>query len=185
MAKRISLNWWQLALVAIGVSAIGGLSSMHSHKKNRRLYSKKLKQAPWSLPARIFAPVWNINNFFLLLALQQLINDENIPHRKKLLALQGMIWGIYFSFGYVYFNKKSPVLAAIWTKANAVLALISVILASRSDKKLAACYLPLLGWTAFASSLADYQALHNEDPLLKTKPLITYIPEKLQRIIPR
>lgn len=169
------LKWWQIALVSVVVSALGGLASLQSSKKNRTVYNKKLKQAPWAPPAWAFAPAWNINNFFLLLALQRIINTD-LPNKQKLLVLQALIWGVYFSFGYVYFNKKSAILGAIWTKSNAVFALISFLLAYRSDKKLAAYYLPLLGWTSFASSLADYQALKNPDPVFKTKPLLEYIP---------
>ena len=174
------LKWWQIALASVVVSAIGGLASMQTGRKDRKLYNKKLKQAPWAPPSWAFAPAWNINNFFLLLALQRLINSD-IPQKNKLLALQAMIWGVYFSFGYVYFNKKSSILGAIWTKSNAVFALISFILANKSDKKLASYYLPLLGWTSFASSLADYQALKNADPVFKTKPLLEYVPLPLKR----
>ena len=165
------LKWWQIALASVMVSAIGGLASMQSGKKDRKLYNRKLKQAPWAPPSWAFAPAWNINNFFVLLALQRIINSD-IPHKNKLLALQAMIWGVYFSFGYVYFNKQSPVLGAIWTKSNALFALISFKLAYQSDKKLAAYYLPLLGWTSFASSLADYQALKNPDPVFKTRAML-------------
>jgi len=172
------LKWWQLALVSIAASALGGLSSMRSGKKERALYNKKLKQSPWAPPSWVFAPAWTINNLFVLLALQRLVNSD-IPEKKKLLVLQAAIWTVFFSFGYVYFNKKSSILGAIWTKADAVLALISFLIAYKSDRKLASYYLPLLGWTSFASSLADYQALKNADPVFNTKPLLEYIPKKM------
>lgn len=89
----------------------------------------------------------------------------------KLLAVQIGIWFIFFSFNYVYFKKKSPVLAAVWTNADAVLALAGLILTYRQDRKAALSYAPLLLWTAFASTLADYQAVHNDDPLLHLKAL--------------
>jgi translocator protein len=168
------LSWWQIGLLAVAVSAIGGLSSLRSGKKERLLYNKKLKQAPWAPPAWLFAPAWTFNNIFTLLALQRIFNSE-LPEKNTLLALQAAIWAVYFSFGYIYFNKQSSVLAAVWTKANAGLALSSFLLAWRSDKKLASCYLPLLGWTSFASTLAGYQALNNPDPVLHTKALLNYI----------
>jgi tryptophan-rich sensory protein len=166
-----NLPRWQIAIGAIVISAIGGLAGMQSSKKGKRLYNKKLKQAPWAPPDWLFGPAWTVNNFFLLLALQKIVNSD-APQKHRLMALQLAIWLIFFSFGYVYFKKKSPVLAAIWTKADHVLALSSFLITRKMDKKLAAYYLPLLAWTGFASTLADYQALRNNDPVLKTKALL-------------
>jgi benzodiazapine receptor len=139
-------------------------------KKEKIIYNKELEQAPWAPPSWLFAPVWTINNFFLLLALQRLLKSD-ISEKKKLLVSQLMIWLIFFSFGYVYFNKKSPVLATTWTMADASLAVTSFITAYKADKKLACHYLPLAIWTTFASTLSDYQLLKNDDPVFKTKAL--------------
>ena len=165
------LKWWQIGLLALTLSTIGGLSGMKSKKKERKLYNKQLKQAPWAPPAWLFAPAWTVNNYFLLTGLQHLL-DLDIPEKKKLLLLQSMIWVIFFSFGYVYFNKKSSLLAAIWTMADAKLAALSFYIAYKSNKKLALYYLPLLIWTTFASTIADYQALKNADPVFRTKALL-------------
>jgi len=170
--KFKNLSWWQIALGSIALSVIGGLASMQSSKNEKKLYNKKLKQAPWAPPDWLFGPAWTVNNFFLLLALQKIVNSD-APQKHRLLALQLAIWIVFFSFGYVYFKKKSPVLAAIWTKADHVFALSSFFIARKMDKKLAAHYLPLLAWTGFASTLADYQALKNDDPVLKTKALLS------------
>src|ERR1700712_4339158 len=112
--KFAKLKWWQIALVSIAVSAIGGLASMQSHKKNIGEYEDKLKQAPWAPPGWLFAPAWTMNNLFVIMALQRLV-PANTADRKKLLALQVAIWSVFFSFGRVYFKNKSSVLAAIWT----------------------------------------------------------------------
>ncbi len=165
------LRWWQIALIAAGVSVLGGLSSLMSHKDEKKLYNKKLKQAPWSPPAAIFGPAWTVNNYFLINALLRIMKSD-APEKKKLLWLQVGIWAIFFSFNYIYFRKKSPVLAAIWTTADQVFAIASLLLAARSDKKMAIFYLPLTLWTTFASTLADYQALKNPDPVLETKAIV-------------
>lgn len=169
--KFSKLTWWQVALAAIVVSAVGGLSSIQSSKKDRKLYTDNLKQAPWAPPAWLFAPAWTFNNFFLLMALQRLLKT-GIDEKKKLLAQQALIWIIFFSFNYIYFNKRSSVLAAAWTVSDAILAVSSFAIACKSDKKTAYLYIPLLVWTVFASTLAGYQALFNPDPLLKTRALI-------------
>jgi tryptophan-rich sensory protein len=158
------LNWWQLALLSIAVSAIGGLASGRRKKQQRKLYDVELKQAPWAPPGWAFGPAWAINNFFLLSALQDILKSDNYE-KKRLLAMQTAIWVIFFSFGYIYFNKKSSILAAIWTVADALLAGASTISAGSIDKKVAFKYSPLLLWTTFASTVAVYQALNNTDPL--------------------
>src|ERR1700709_304086 len=134
--KYIGLKWWQVGLVALAASAIGGLASGLPKKKEKKLYNIHLKQAPWAPPAWLFGPAWTFNNYFLLVGLQQILKSD-IPEKKKLLLLQGIIWTIFFSFGYVYFNKKSTVLAAIWTMSDTALAAASFILAQKNDKKLA------------------------------------------------
>lgn len=168
--KVVNLKWWQVALIAVAASVIGGLASFTSDKKDKKLYNKQLKQAPWAPPSWLFGPAWTVNNVFLLLALQRILKSD-IPQRKKLLIMQGAIWVIFFSFGYVYFNKKSTVLAALWTVSDAALAAASFITLLKADKKAAYEYAPLLAWTSFASTIAVYQALYNDDQLLNTKAL--------------
>ena len=165
-ASVYKLSWWQIALISVGVSLLGRLSSGSSKKSEQKLYNLKLQQAPWAPPAWLFGVAWPLNNFFVLLALQQLLNSEESSEKKKLLTLQAAIWVIFFSFGYVYFRKKSPVLAAVWTMGDAALSITSFFIARGVSKKLSYYYLPLLVWTTYASTVADYQALKNDDPVL-------------------
>ncbi len=172
-AKTIAnkLKWWQIALLSVAVSFLGKLAG-GSDTEQQKLYTKQLKQAPWAPPAWLFAPAWTINNFFLLLGLRKIYADPNMPEKKKLLLLQAMIWVVFFSFNYVYFRKKSTVLAAIWTMSDAVLATASLMIANKADKKVSMTYLPLTAWTLFASTLAGYQALRNPDETLGTPALL-------------
>ncbi len=170
-ATANKLKWWQIALISIAVSALGGLSGLKSKKEQRKIYNDKLKQAPWAPPGWLFAPAWTINNFFLIRAIKRIM-EKDMPEKRKLLLLQAGIWIIFFSFNYVYFRKQSPVLAAIWTMSDNILAIASMLLSLKNDKKLALNYLPLTLWTSFASTLADYQALKNPDPVVGTKALL-------------
>ena len=165
------LKWWQVALISIAVSALGSLSGLRSSKQQKKIYDTKLKQAPWAPPAWLFAPAWTVNNFFLINAILRIMNKD-MPEKRKLLLLQAGIWAIFFSFNFVYFRKKSPILAAIWTMSDNILAIASMLVSIKSDKKLALNYLPLTLWTSFASTLADYQAVKNPDPVFKTKALL-------------
>jgi len=170
MVKEI--KWWQVALATIVVSALGALSTGVGKRNQRKLYNHKLKQAPWAPPSFLFGPAWTINNYFLLQALKKLLESEGITYRKKVLLKQAMIWILFFSFGYVYFQKKSPILAAVWTLADAWLAASSFFDILGEDKKLAANYLPLFAWTSYAGLVSIYQALKNADPVFGTPPLV-------------
>lgn len=166
---KLSLSSWQVAATAALVSTVGGLMWRGKRQSEKESY-KQFEQAPWSPPSWLFGPAWIANNYFLIKALQKIVNG-NHEKRKLMLGLQVPIWVIFFSFGYVYAKKKSPVLATAWTATDAALAAASFGVAVNEDKKLASHFLPLLGWTSFASSLAIFQAKHNDDPFLKTKAL--------------
>jgi tryptophan-rich sensory protein len=168
---KINLKWWQLALLSVAVSILGKIAEGKSSDDEETIYKEEFNQAPWAPPAWLFGPAWTVNNFFLLWALQDLINSEDNKYKKSLLLLQLPIWAIFFTFNYIYVNKKSTILAAIWTKADSLLAIISFILAMIKDKKFSWNYAPLAAWTTFASTVADYQALKNPDPFMKTKAL--------------
>ncbi|MDR3679322.1 MAG: tryptophan-rich sensory protein [Flavipsychrobacter sp.] len=159
--------WWQGAIALIIVSVVGALSA-GTKKRSKEIYEVKEKQAPWAPPRWLFGPAWTFNNAFLIWGLLQILNDEQMKDRNKLLILQALIWADFFSFGYVYFKKGSPVLAEVWTQADATFATASFFTALKADKKLAWAYLPLLVWTWYASSLSGYQALKNPDPFLGT-----------------
>lgn len=162
----VRLKWWHIALISVGVSLLGRLSGGQTKKAGKKLYNVKLKQAPWAPPAWMFGVAWPVNNFFILLALQRLLAAEDLAGKKQLLMLQTAIWTIFFSFGFVYFRKRSPVLAAAWTMSDAALSVASFLLARKADKTLSYYYLPLVVWTTYASTLGDYQALKNPDPVL-------------------
>lgn len=164
------LRWWQLALLSLAISSLGALSGGADQRSQRKVY-RRSKQAPWAPPGWLFAPAWTFNNFCLLLGIRQMMRKGKLSSSGRLLAVQISIWFIFFSFNYVYFKKRSPVLAAVWTNADAVLALTGLVLTYKQDRKAALSYAPLLLWTAFASTLADYQAWYNDDPLLHTKAL--------------
>ncbi len=172
MRQKFRLPWWQVALLSVGVSLLGRLSSSKSSAKKQKLYSKSLKQAPWAPPAVAFAVVWPVINFFLIQSLLRALQKEPSPAKRRQLVIQGFIWAIFFSFNYVYFSKKSSVLAAAWTMADSLLSILGFSFAYKMDKRMAYGYIPLAAWTIYASTVADYQALKNADPVVGTKALL-------------
>jgi benzodiazapine receptor len=173
--KKIRVSWWQVALLALALSAISRLMATKSSKKSQKFYSNDLKQAPWAPPGWLFGPAWTINNFFLLRALLKIVQMKSGPAKNKLIFMQLFIWSIFYSFDYVYFKKRSPILAALWTKTDSVLALVSLAKAWKLDREIAYCYLPLSVWTVYAGTVADYQLLNNADPVFNTRPLLNYL----------
>ena len=165
--RNRKLPWWAAAIF-FGITSLIGWVSTGNTKKTRKLYNKELRQAPWAPPGWVFGPAWSIINIFLIRALLQLVNEKYKDRQdKQLIVLQAGIWLIFCSFGYVYFRKKSPWLAAIWTQTDFILALASLFIAKGKSRNLAVNYYPLLGWTTYASSLAWYQAIKNDDPVLE------------------
>jgi translocator protein len=172
MKNTAKYPWLKIALLTVAVSVLGALTT-GKRKTPRKYYEDDLKTPVWAPPGWLFGPAWTFNNFFLLRALFRLLDkNEAVSNRKVLLILQAVIWTNFFSFGWVFFKKRSPVLGAVWTQADAALALASFIIALKQDRKFAGNYAPLLIWTWFASSVAWYTAAKNPDPLLKTKPIL-------------
>ncbi|SDM43718.1 tryptophan-rich sensory protein [Catalinimonas alkaloidigena] len=178
-ASKPTVKWWHGALFLGAVSVIGRIStgSIKDNKEQDEFYEKE-KTPPWSPPAWLFGVAWPLNNIALTWGGLRLLNEgKTLKNRNALLALQGVHWLIFMTFGWAYFRKKSPVLALAWTQADTLVALSSLTLAYRDDRKLAWAYLPLSLWTSFASSVAWYQALYNPDPYLETEPLAEELPE--------
>lgn len=172
LKNLLSRPWLQIAGLTVAASVLGVLSS-GSRGKQQKYYAKELKEPSWAPPGWVFGPAWTINNVFLIKALIQLLDKQkDIPHRNKLLILQGVIWLNFFSFGYVFFKKRSPWLGAAITQSDALAALGSFVLAYKANKKFSLNYLPLTLWTWFAGSIAWYTALKNPDRLLRTKALL-------------
>lgn len=163
------VKWWHTALFLAGVTVLERLSTGKRASQNAKELYEDENQPAWAPPAEAFGPAWGVNSLALAWAGQRLLNaPEALPNRNALLGLQAAHWLIYTTFGNVYFRQKSPVLAAVWTVADAAVAGTSFALARKADAKLANAYLPLAAWTGFASTLAVYQALYNRDKFLDT-----------------
>lgn len=131
------LNNFEVLAAALVASSIGAITAIPAAQQpTQSAYYASLKQAPWAPPGWVFGPVWTSINFILLLGLRRTLRSQGVD-RRRLLWLQVGIWGIFFSFNYVYFQKRSPVLAAVWTKADAILALCCILVAMKRDRRLA------------------------------------------------
>ncbi len=166
--RKQKIRPWQAVLFFVAVTAIGGLASVGSRREDDEFYENQ-RLPVWAPPGWLFGPAWTFINICLTWGGYRLLNKSaRFPHRRQLLNLQGISWVIYVTFSPIYFGWRSPILAHIWTQGGALVALRSLLLARRGDRKLAYAYIPLTAWTWFASTVSGYQALYNADPFLQT-----------------
>ena len=161
-------RWYHALGFGLAANLTSGLSGRRA--EDRRFY-ESFEQAPFAPPSWAFVPVWAVNNTSTLWGNLRLLNQpENAPNRGALLWLQGASWILFSTFGYVYFRKRSPVLAFVWTTAMWLLTLASVLLSLKSDRKIALSLGSLLAWLTLATPVAAYQATRNPDELLGYRP---------------
>jgi tryptophan-rich sensory protein len=160
-------RWWHALLFGLAANA-GSMIGAERRAEDREYY-ERMRQAPFAPPSWAFAPAWALNNASVLWGNLRLLNlPEDAPNRRALLWLQGASWFLFSTFGYVYFRKRSPILAFVWTAAFAVLTVASAVLSWRIDRKVALSFATLLGWLALATPTAAYQMLYNPDELFGT-----------------
>jgi benzodiazapine receptor len=157
-------RWWHALAFGLVVNLVGARTEVED-----REYYEDLRQAPFAPPALVFGPAWAINNASVLWGNLRLLNlPEGAPNRRPLLWLQGASWALFSTFSYVYFRKRSPILAFVWTATFYVLTVISAILSWRVDRKISLSFVTLLLWLSLATLVAAYQMTHNPDPLFRT-----------------
>jgi len=163
-------RWWHAAGFGLAVNAVSGL--MVGRRAEDRAYYEAMKLPRYAPPGWLFPPVWAINNAFTLWGNLRLLNrPRETPDRGAVLALQGASWGLFSTFGLVYFRQRSPILAAVWTAADWLLTTATVALAAKNRQgDIALSQATKWAWLTLATPVATYQALHNPDPLFRTDP---------------
>lgn len=160
-------RWWHGLLFGVTVNAVSGLS-VGRRADDRRFY-EGLRQAPFAPPGWVFGPVWAINNISTVWGNLRLLNlPPDTLHRTTLLWMQGASWAFFSTFSHVYFNRRSPIQAFVWTVGMYVLTVTSILLASKIDQKIALSLATLCAWLSLATIVAAYQMVYNPDPLFKT-----------------
>ena len=160
-------RWWHGLLFGIAANAVSALSTGRQADDQR--FYEGLRQAPFAPPGWVFGPAWTINNISTLWGNLRLLNlPAETPHRNTLLWLQGASWAIFSTFSYVYFNRRSPILAFVWTSGMYALTITSMLLASKIDRKIVFSLATLFAWLSLATVVAAYQMVYNPDPLFNT-----------------
>lgn len=158
---------WHALAFGVAANAVSILAT--GRNAYDREYYESMRQAPFAPPGWLFGPVWALNNASVLWGNLRLLNQpEDTPNRRELIWLQGASWFIFTTFGYVYFRKKSPILAFAWTAVDWALTVASVILSLKNDKEITLSLGTLLAWLTLATPVAAYQAASNPDELFGT-----------------
>ena len=161
-------RWYHALAFGLAVNSISGLSGRRA--EDRRFY-ERFEQAAFAPPSWLFAPLWAANNASTLWGNLRLLNQPpDSPHREALLSLQGASWFLFSTFAWVYFKKRSPILAFVWTTSMWLLTIASVVLSLRNDRKITLSLATLLAWLTLATPVAAYQAARNPDQLLGYRP---------------
>ena len=161
-------RWYHALGFGAAVNLASGLSGRRA--EDRRFY-ESFEQASFAPPSWAFAPVWAANNASTLWGNLRLLNQpEDATNRKALLVLQAASWFLFSTFSYVYFRKRSPILAFVWTAAMWLLTVASVLLSFENDRKISLSLGSLLAWLTLATPVAAYQAARNPDELLGYQP---------------
>lgn len=82
-------------------------------------------------PDWLFAPMWLFLNITSLVALHKVANSPSRSARTAVLWSEGVAWVLFATFTTVYFQLRSPILGAVDTVLGLVLAVVSVLFASR------------------------------------------------------
>ena len=163
-------RWWHAAAFGLAVNGVSGLAI--GRRQEDRDFYEAMDLPRFAPPGWLFPPVWAVNNASTLWGNLRLLNrPPETPDRGAMLVLQGASWALFGTFAFVYFRKRSPILAAVWTGADWALTTATVALAAKNRQAdVVLSQATKWAWLSLATPVSAYQALHNPDPLFGTHP---------------
>lgn len=127
------------------------------------LYAE-FQQPKWAPPGWAFPVAWTVSTVALAASGAHLLLRPGHRRRGELLAYLGLHTALYATFSRVYFDERSPVLAAAWTTADLAVCHLAFYRALGVNGKVAAGFVPVNLWLTLAAPLSLYQAAANRDP---------------------
>jgi translocator protein len=160
--RETARRGWPVPALTAGLLAAGAVAGRPDDPE----YYRSLRQAPFAPPAWAFGPAWTIAKLGASAAAVRAARSVTGRDRTVLAALALADAAVFVSFSYVYFRKRSPVLAAIWTVADAAVTAAALPMLARHDRAAAAALAPQAAWLSLATPAGIYQAAANPDPFL-------------------
>lgn len=159
-----------LGLTVVIAGAVMALPLLLRKRRSRRsedeaLYETQLEQPAWAPPSYVFPIAWTASTISLAAAAQHLLLRPWHERRSELLAYLTAHTALYATFPRVYFDERSPVLAAAWTCADLLICHIAFYRALGVNRRVAAGFVPVNLWLTVAAPLSLYQAAANRDPI--------------------
>ncbi len=137
--------------------------SYTTRAEDDKLYAD-FKQPAWAPPGYVFPIAWTASTIALAAGAQRVLLRPRHGRRAELLAYFGLHTAIYATFSRVYFDERSPVLAAIWTVSDLAVCHLAFYRALGVSGEVAAGFVPVNLWLTLAAPLSLYQAAANGDP---------------------
>lgn len=158
-------RWWPVPALAAAQLGAGVALGRPTDVQ----YYRSLRQAPFAPPAWAFGPAWTVAKAGVSTAVVRGARTVQGPDRARLAALAAVDSAIFTSFTHVYFTRRSPELAAVWTVADAAVTATAVPLLHRHDKKAAWALAPQAAWLCLAVPVALWQVAANRDELRRRR----------------
>ena len=146
----------------VGAALIGGRSSpTPDHPRTRRWY-RSLEKPGFTPPPPAYAAAWTGIQAGLAWGGYRLLRRPPSPARTRALTVWGVNQAAIASWSAVFFGQRAPGAGTLAAAAMVVTAGGYVLAAAEEDGKAAAAGVPLVGWLAFATLLAEEVWRRNE-----------------------
>lgn len=158
---RSGFRWWHAVVIFVVANLASAIPAGYNGDE---AFYNSFSQPSVAPPDWMFPPVWLFLNITSLIALYRVANSTPRPARTAFLISEAVGWVLFAIFTTLYFVLRSPILGAVDTVLGLLVAIVSVVLASRIDRQSAVHITFRLLWLLLASYVSVWMAIHNPDP---------------------
>jgi translocator protein len=164
LKSKATFPWWYAVLIFVLANAVSILPAGYNGDE---VFYNTFQRPSVAPPDWFFAPMWLFLNVTSLVALYFVANAKpRTAQHKTFMWLESIGWVLFAVFNTLYFGMKSPLLGAVDTTLGLLVALGSLALSFRLDRRAFWLVLPRVLWLLLATYVSVYVALNNVDPFL-------------------